>query len=115
MGRVFRMYKTFRLLHVDLSGKIVVEVGCADIKLAHLHPQDSSDGKEYSNRVMFYDGAESFVVVYAVYLAVAFCYKTSFIFVNGSSRCVLDAVDPFTLNDVSTRRRWNEDPSMIFH
>ena len=115
MGRVFRMYKTFRLLHVDLGGKIVVEVGCADIKLAQLHPQDNSDGKENANRVMFDDGAEGFVVIYPVYLTVAFCYKTSFVFVNGSVGCVFDAVDPFALHDVATRRGWNEDPSVVLH
>ena len=34
MRRMLRVNKTFGLLHVDLVGKITVEVGSADVELA---------------------------------------------------------------------------------
>ena len=63
MRRMLRVNKIFGLLHVDLVGKIAIEVGSADVELAHLHSQNRSNEKKNSNRIMFDDGAKGFVVV----------------------------------------------------
>ena len=64
---------------------------------------------------MLDDRIKSFDVIDAMHLAVSFGNESHFIFVNNTGRCLLNHVYLFALNNVLTRWRRYQNPSMVIH
>lgn len=63
---------------------------------------------------MFNNNTKSLSIVYTMNLTITFSNESRFVFVNSTTRYVLDLVNPFALNDIPTKWGQYQDLGMDF-
>ncbi|CAL1367485.1 unnamed protein product [Linum trigynum] len=110
---VTRTGKALRNFHVNFFLEVTMKKCVVDIQLVKMPSASGSNSNDTANNDELGYWDESVMVINAFDLGEAFRNETSLVALNRPIRVELDLEDPFTLDNLFTRRKESESPGAI--
>jgi hypothetical protein len=103
MGRILGVFKTGRLLHVDILRQKTMEKRNAHINLTECPPTGDSNGENQVNGSRLHNQTKGDIIFNTVLLGVATSNETSLVLLNGTIQMMLGFKDPLATNNICAR------------
>jgi hypothetical protein len=110
MGRVPGVFKTGRLLHVDILRQEIMEKRIAHINLTDRPPTGDSNGENQMNGSRLHNWTKGVIIVNTMPLGEATSNETSLVLLNRTIRTMLGFKYPLATNNVCARGTRNQGP-----